>query len=154
MNTEGHSQCGHQLPCILPSQQVYLLQYHHTETLIVSWTQTFLPGPISFSTCYSPCLKCPSLITFFKKGQILFIYLFILWYWGLKLGRYSYPLSHSTSPFFNNGFFQDRISWTICLGWLWTVILLISASWAPRITGMRWRSLNSLFIHKSPVPNT
>jgi hypothetical protein len=32
--------------------------------------------------------------------------------------------------------FQDRVSWTICLGCLWTKILLISISWVARITGM------------------
>jgi hypothetical protein len=26
------------------------------------------------------------------------------------------------------GFFQDKVSRTICLSWLWTMILLISAS--------------------------
>jgi hypothetical protein len=31
--------------------------------------------------------------------------------------------------------FWDRISGTISLGWLWTVILLICASWVARITG-------------------
>jgi hypothetical protein len=28
------------------------------------------------------------------------------------------------------------LRWTICLGWLWHVILLISASWVARITGV------------------
>jgi hypothetical protein len=32
--------------------------------------------------------------------------------------------------------FWDRVSWTICPGWFWTEILLISASWVARITGM------------------
>jgi hypothetical protein len=36
-------------------------------------------------------------------------------------------LSHSTSPIFVEGF-QDTVSQTICLGWLKTEILLISAS--------------------------
>jgi hypothetical protein len=39
---------------------------------------------------------------------------------------------------------QDRILRTICLGWLLTVILLISASWVARITGVnhwRWASI-------------
>jgi hypothetical protein len=44
-------------------------------------------------------------------------------------------LSHSASPFFCDGFFQGRVSQTICLGWLWTTVLLISASWVARITG-------------------
>jgi hypothetical protein len=33
-------------------------------------------------------------------------------------------------------FFQDRVSRTSCLGWLRTVILLISASWVTRIIGV------------------
>jgi hypothetical protein len=46
-------------------------------------------------------------------------------------------LSHSTSPaLVHDEFFQDRVSQTICLGWLWTTILLVSASWVARITGM------------------
>jgi hypothetical protein len=48
-------------------------------------------------------------------------------------------LSHSSSPIFVKGF-QNRVSQTICPGWLQTSILLISASWVARITGMRqWR---------------
>jgi hypothetical protein len=33
------------------------------------------------------------------------------------------------------GIFRERVFWTICLGWLQTMILLISASWVARITG-------------------
>jgi hypothetical protein len=33
--------------------------------------------------------------------------------------------------------FRDRVSWTICPGWLWTSILRISVSWVPRIIGHR-----------------
>jgi hypothetical protein len=32
------------------------------------------------------------------------------------------------------GYFQDRVLQTLCLDWLWTEILLISASWVSRIT--------------------
>jgi hypothetical protein len=39
-------------------------------------------------------------------------------------------------PFFCDGLFRDRVSRTICLGWLWTAILLFSATWVARITGM------------------
>jgi hypothetical protein len=35
--------------------------------------------------------------------------------------------------------FWDRILWAICLGWLRTEILLISASWVVRITGWSHR---------------
>jgi hypothetical protein len=56
-----------------------------------------------------------------------------LWYWGLNSG----PLPWDTPPaLFCDGFFWDRVLWTVCLGWLWTTILLISASWVARITGV------------------
>jgi hypothetical protein len=45
-------------------------------------------------------------------------------------------------------FFFFWISWTICPGWLWTMILLISASWVARITGVshRWPVRFFLFL--------
>jgi hypothetical protein len=59
---------------------------------------------------------------------------------GLELRAYT--LSHSTSPFYVCvRYFQDRVSRTICSGWLWTLILLISASWVARITGVRYHFL-------------
>jgi hypothetical protein len=39
-------------------------------------------------------------------------------------------------PLFCDGCFPDRVSQAICLGWLWTAILLLSASWVARITGV------------------
>jgi hypothetical protein len=51
------------------------------------------------------------------------------------LGRCFYCLRNFSIPFWN-GFFQDRVLWSICLGWLQIAILLISASWVARITGM------------------
>jgi hypothetical protein len=44
---------------------------------------------------------------------------------GLELRAYT--LSHSTSPFLCDVFFRDRVSQTVCLGWLRTAILLMSA---------------------------
>jgi hypothetical protein len=38
-------------------------------------------------------------------------------------------------------FFWDRVLQTICPDWLWTSILLISASWVARITGVSHRRL-------------
>jgi hypothetical protein len=47
-------------------------------------------------------------------------------------------LSHSTSTFLY--FFNIGSHELLCLGWLWTGILLISASWVARIAGMsHWR---------------
>jgi hypothetical protein len=46
----------------------------------------------------------------------------------------SEPSSWATPPaHFWDRFFWDRVSWTISLGWLWTAILLISASWVAKI---------------------
>jgi hypothetical protein len=63
---------------------------------------------------------------------------------GFELGAYT--LSHSTNPLLWRVFFWGRGSWTIFLGWLWTVILLISASWVAGITGLSHLlpALNSL----------
>jgi hypothetical protein len=57
---------------------------------------------------------------------------------GLELRAYTWATSPASlpTPFFVMGFFWDRVFWTICLVWLWTVILLISASWLARITGV------------------
>jgi hypothetical protein len=63
---------------------------------------------------------------------------FFLRYWGLNLascllGRRSTTWT-TQSALFCDGYFQDRVSRTIC--WLWTLIFLISASWVARITGV------------------
>jgi hypothetical protein len=53
----------------------------------------------------------------------------------------AFTLSHCTSPFLW-WFFLARVLQTICLGWLWTVSLLIYASWVARITGVsHWHFL-------------
>jgi hypothetical protein len=52
--------------------------------------------------------------------------------WGMD----SCPTPWAIPPaLFCDEFFWDRVLRTICLGWLWTVILLIFASWVARITG-------------------
>jgi hypothetical protein len=57
-----------------------------------------------------------------------------LQYWGLKSGPIPWAFSVS-------GIFQNRVLRTICLGWLRTTILLISASWVARIIGASHRYL-------------
>jgi hypothetical protein len=60
---------------------------------------------------------------------------------GLSLGFHSckadiLPLEPHTSSPLCSGYFGDGVSWTICLGWPWTEILLISVSQvARRVTG-------------------
>jgi hypothetical protein len=51
----------------------------------------------------------------------------------LELRAYTLKLHQ---PLFVKGFFQDRVLQTVCTGWLWTTILLISTSWIARITGL------------------
>jgi hypothetical protein len=54
------------------------------------------------------------------------------------LGRSFYHLSHSASPFlwFFFFFFEIGSCELFAQGWLWPMILLISASWIDRITGV------------------
>jgi hypothetical protein len=69
---------------------------------------------------------------------------FVLRHWGLNSG----PIPFVILPtLFSEKFFQNRVSLTICLGWLQTVILLISAFWVTRITGVsHWHPAGVDFI--------
>jgi hypothetical protein len=64
---------------------------------------------------------------YIKKFYItFFFFFFFLWYWGLNSG----PSLWAPPPaLFSWKVFWDRVSRTICLGWLQTTILLIFASW-------------------------
>jgi hypothetical protein len=79
------------------------------------------------------------------------LYFFSSWYWVWTQGLHFEPLHQ---PFFCDGVFRDRVYWTICLGWLWTAVLLIAASLVARITGMSsWclaALLNSIFYRVLP----
>jgi hypothetical protein len=71
---------------------------------------------------------------------------FFLWYWGLNSG----PTPWASPPaLFMKGFFfffEIGSHGTICPGWLWNTILLVSASWVARITGVsHWRLTMFLF---------
>jgi hypothetical protein len=66
-----------------------------------------------------------------------------IWTQGFKLGKQArYHLNHNSAPFFL-GYFGDRVSWTICLGWPQTVMILISASQVTRIIGISHQSLDN-----------
>jgi hypothetical protein len=67
-----------------------------------------------------------------------------VWTQGLHLG-------HSTSPFLCWVFFKIGSHRPICSGWLWAMILQISASWVVRITGMSHRRPAS-FIFLMDIP--
>jgi hypothetical protein len=92
---------------------------------------------------YSVCEWDPeTLFNPWRDGVWLFLVFFFLSVLGFEL-RTSLLVGRccttwATLPtLFCVGYFWDRISWNICLGWLWTFILLISASWGARITGVR-----------------
>jgi hypothetical protein len=78
----------------------------------------------------SPTMGC-----FWYRASLSFSFFFFFFFelLGIRLGAYT--LSHYVSPFLCDGFFRDSVLWTICLGWLWTAIFLISASWEARIAG-------------------
>jgi hypothetical protein len=67
-----------------------------------------------------------------------------VWTQGFMLAKEAlYALCHTSSPFFH-GYFGDGVSWTICLGWSWTAIILISAFQIGRITGMSHQCLANI----------
>jgi hypothetical protein len=62
--------------------------------------------------------------------------LLLKFFWHSGIWTQGLHLEPPHQPFFCAGFFWDRVSPTICLGWLWTAMFLISASWVARITGV------------------
>jgi hypothetical protein len=90
-------------------------------------------------------------------------------FWGLRGGTEVWtqglvdckagtlPLEPHTSSPFPSGYFRDRVSWTICPGWLRTLILLISDSQVARITGVSpWHLAKSMIflINSARVPKS
>jgi hypothetical protein len=90
-----------------------------------------LPGRLSITWATLPA---PFFCWVFSRwgSHEKFAFLFFWQYWGLHSG----PIPWATlSALFCDGFFFRNI----CLGWLWTVILLISASRVARNTGISHR---------------
>jgi hypothetical protein len=56
-----------------------------------------------------------------------------------------YILSKSISHFYVRNF-RDRVSWTVCPGWIQTTYILMSASWVAMIRGMNHQHL--VHLHK------
>jgi hypothetical protein len=85
-------------------------------------------------------------ICFYYFYPMFLFFLGFFFFAGLGLELRAYTLSYSTSPVlrFFFFFFWERVLWTIFLGWLWTMILLISASWVARIT--RWATGAQLYV--------
>jgi hypothetical protein len=123
--------------------QVFDLHYYYSRNSSYCWRWSY---SMRFSTSLTLTLICLVKIFFvFKVTQILVTTLHIdsnffvcgtgAWTQGLHLE----PVYQS---FLVKGFFGDRVLQTFCQGWLWTVSLLISASWVARITGVshHWHS--------------
>jgi hypothetical protein len=79
-----------------------------------------------------------------------FLSFFSVWlYWALNSG----PTPWATpAALFCDGCFRDRVSQTICLGLLQTVILLVSASWQPGLQA--WGTVPGCICSLSPSPFT
>jgi hypothetical protein len=92
--------------------------------------------------CCFPRLQAPDFFSFFffnavdwaqdlKTSSMLGTCFFFFAVLDLNLG----PTSWATPALFMLSFFQDRVSPTVCLGWLWiTILLSYTASWVARIT--------------------
>jgi hypothetical protein len=95
------------------------------------------------------CLKPTflSFLFFFFSGGIR------VWTQGLKLARQVlYNLSHTSSPFCV-GYFQDRVSQTIYLGWPGMEILLMSASLVASITDISHQHPAETYISSACLAN-
>jgi hypothetical protein len=91
-------------------------------------------------------LLCQSCFSIF-----LSFFSFFLQYWGLNswLSIWAPPPALCLWRVF-----RGRVSQTICQGWLWNVIHLISASWVARIIGVSHWCLASIFLSFCPFRET
>jgi hypothetical protein len=106
-----------------------------------SWTLVFK---------WSSCLSLKSSWAYRCMHPSPDITCFICLFWGTGAWTQGLHLESLHQPFYVMGFFfffWDKVSQTIFLGWLWTGILLISASWVGRITGVSHQCpVNRLFL--------
>jgi hypothetical protein len=111
------------------SKEVYLGHNSGDSKSKIRWSQLVSPwwglnGNLH-GKGWSPCGRKSSHLFFFQ-------------YWGLNSGPTpSAPRQPFCYVFFF--FFQDRVSRTVCPGWLQTSILLISAFWVVRIIGVSYQ---------------
>jgi hypothetical protein len=84
-----------------------------------------------------------------KWAELWNICLFVCLFCGSGAWTQGLHLRPLHQPIFVMGFFQDRVSWTVCPGWLGTAIFLISASWVARIIGVsHWCPANICYLKK------
>jgi hypothetical protein len=140
----------------LPSELLFQIKLRKTSYL--KWSRCLFSFPIiSLGSLWSKLFPGFSAFKYFLSGfpLVLWLYLvsgeniflhfsppeqwtkeFFFFFVVLVFEFRAFTLSHSTSPTFCDRVFWDRVSWTICPGLVWTVILLISASWVAKITGV------------------
>jgi hypothetical protein len=93
--------------------------------LLLRWSfPDFFPGLASQTSILPISTSWVAVIIFFFFGWT--------WVWTQVQTTWATPPALSVKVFI----FWDTLSQTICPGWLWTTILLISASWVARITGV------------------
>jgi hypothetical protein len=68
-----------------------------------------------------------------------------IWTQGFTLDRQELYYLSQANPCFVIFFFWDRVFRTICLGWFWNTVLLISASQVARITVINHRCLTYFY---------
>jgi hypothetical protein len=66
-----------------------------------------------------------------KTSAILFFFFFFTC--GTGVWTQQLHLEPLEQTFFVMGIFQDRVSWSTWPDWLWSAVLLISASWVVRV---------------------
>jgi hypothetical protein len=98
---------------------------HYVEHLCIKWNKVRHSCAVPWS--YSPSLNC--LLKYFLVGLQFGIQGFAL------TKQVLYCLDQTSCPFCS-GYFGDRVLWTICRGWPWTMILPMLASQVGRITGV------------------
>jgi hypothetical protein len=74
------------------------------------------------------------------------------WTQSFTLAKLELYFSSHTPSSFCCGKFGDRFSWTICMDYYQTMILLISASQAVRITGVSHQHLSIFLIFETSSP--
>jgi hypothetical protein len=112
---------------------------------VISWDRGIDHGKAL--TCSTKCWILLTTFGYLKQYHVYVCYFIKLqleefsrgWSWGLN----PEPASWATPPVFWLWWvFWVRVLWAICPGWLWTEILLISASWVARITGLSHQHLD------------
>jgi hypothetical protein len=113
------------------------------------WNVTFSMA-LQFGSLVKSKFSRPGLFKRNKKGMTYVINIFYwilgVGHWGLISGALLLEPLHQSS--FCVGYYQGRVSQSICQGWLWTSILLASASWVARITGVsHWHPITTFCLY-------